>query len=95
MTLSAAGRYTGCMNLTQLAKRLSVDKRRALADKAGIAPRYLDQLITGFRNNPSLRIMQQLAAADRRLTVPHMSADFAARAATNAKQHLQEPPGGP
>jgi transcriptional regulator with XRE-family HTH domain len=67
------------MNLRDLAGRITVEQRRELARRAGIEPRYLDQLISGFRNNPSLPVLRRLAAADRRLSVAHMSAEFAAR----------------
>lgn len=73
------------MDLQTLHGKLKPPQRRELATKAGIAPRYLDQLATGFRSSPSLAVLQRLAAADSRLSLAQMVAEFAQRAAEAVK----------
>ncbi|MFY3577032.1 hypothetical protein ACOTI8_30505 [Achromobacter xylosoxidans] len=66
------------MKLKDLYPRLSQKERHALAKKANTDPGYLWQLATGWRGKkPSLAMIERLANADRRLTIPHLVAEFA------------------
>lgn len=66
------------MKLKDLYPKLSQKERHALAKKANTDPGYLWQLATGWRGKkPSLAMIERLANADRRLTIPHLVAEFA------------------
>lgn len=64
------------MRLKDLYPTLSHPERDHLASAAGIKPEYLYQLATGFRRSPSLRVFGSLLAADPRLTLADLGAEF-------------------
>jgi hypothetical protein len=65
------------MKLSDLYPKLSKDERSALAKAAAIQPGYLYQIATRWRGRrASLRLINALSAADKRLTVKDMVAEF-------------------
>lgn len=69
------------MRLSQLYPTLSTEEREALAKRAGIKHvGYLHQIATRWRNKkPSIKVIAQLAAADKRLKVSDMVAEFSTK----------------
>lgn len=66
------------MKLSELHPTLTQAEREALAHKAGTTAAYLWQLANHWRGKrPSLNVIQALAAADERLTVAELVAEFA------------------
>lgn len=73
------------MELSELYRRLDAEGREALAERAGISPGYLTQLANGWRRpsrgdkpvKPSIDLICRLAAADKRLKVAELVAEFA------------------
>jgi hypothetical protein len=67
------------MKLIDLYPTLKPEERVALAKAAGIADGYLYQIANRWRGKrASLEVINKLAAADRRLTVQDMVAEFTA-----------------
>ena len=70
------------MRLRDLHKTMKGADRRKLASAVGISPGYLWQISTGWVNGdgrvkrPSLDLLAKLAAADARLHVHDMVAEF-------------------
>jgi hypothetical protein len=65
------------MQLSTLHKSLSREEREILAKAAGTNAGYLWQLATQWRGKkPSLEMIQALAAADSRLTLADLVAEF-------------------
>lgn len=72
------------MKLSELHPKLSTTERVVLARAANIKPGYLWQLATRWRGKrASLDLIQRLAAADMRLTVPELVAEFSEPAAAD------------
>ncbi|WP_322997929.1 hypothetical protein [Castellaniella sp.] len=68
------------MKLTNLYPTMDKEARDSLAKAAGIDPGYLWQIATRWRGKkPSIDVIQRLAAADSRLTVGDLVAEFTAR----------------
>lgn len=73
------------MKLTDLYPTLKPEERTALAKAAGIADGYLYQIANRWRGKrASLEVINKLAAADSRLTVADMVAEFTEKAVANA-----------
>lgn len=65
------------MRLSELHDKMTTDERVALATRAGTDPGYLWQIATQWRGKkPSLKMIQCLAAADKRLTMRDLVAEF-------------------
>lgn len=71
-----AGSYHCGMNLQKLHAKLNREERIALAEAAGITPRYLSQLASGFRRNPSIRMCAAMVDHDSRLTIEELADEF-------------------
>lgn len=68
------------MKLTNLYPTLDKEARDSLAKAAGIDPGYLWQIATRWRGKkPSIDVIQRLVAADSRLTVGDLVAEFTAK----------------
>lgn len=66
------------MNLSDLYAKLDAKGKADLAKKAGTSLAYLYQLANRIDDRrPSVKFMARLAAADRRLTLKDMAAEFA------------------
>ena len=66
------------MKLSELYASMTVDQREALARSAVLSPAYLYQIATRWDGRrPSLPMLAKLAAADARLTLEDMVAEFA------------------
>lgn len=78
------------MRLHDLHKKLTGAERRALALAVGVSPGYLWQIAVQWTNSegrikrPSLDLVAKLAAADARLHVHDMVAEFAEQPAKTA-----------
>ena len=65
------------MRLKDLYGKLTVQQREALAARADIGPEYLYQLATRFKGKqPSLEVLARLSAADKRLKLAELLAEF-------------------
>lgn len=64
------------MTLRDLYQQLDSEGRKRLAEKARVSPVYLWQLQRGVRKNPTSDVLQRLAAADKRLKVAELVAEF-------------------
>lgn len=65
------------MRLSDLYPKLTTPERESLAKAAGMDAGYLYQLATRWRGKkPSLKKIQMLAGADRRLTLRDLVAEF-------------------
>lgn len=64
------------MKLRDLYQKLNSEERGRLATRAGISTVYLWQLQCGVRKNPSAEVLGKLAAADKRLKVADLVAEF-------------------
>lgn len=65
------------MRLRDLYQKLTPRQREELATKADISKGYLYQMATGWRGKkPSIVVLNRLAAADRRLKLGDMVAEF-------------------
>lgn len=75
------------MQLKALYPKLTTQQRRTLASRAAVDEGYLWQIATGWRGKrPSIALIQRLAAADRRLKVSDLVAEFASPTVATAKE---------
>ncbi len=69
------------MKLSILHPTLSTEEREALAKKAGIGAPYLWQIANQWNDKrPSLKVIEALATADKRLTIAELVDEFTDRA---------------
>jgi hypothetical protein len=66
------------MNIAQLYEKLTPKERRAWAERAGVKEPYIYQLARGFKDNPPIRTVIAICAADKRLKITKVVEQFKA-----------------
>jgi hypothetical protein len=84
------------MRLSALYEKITPTQRKELAAAAGIAPGYLFQIATRWRGKrASATVISKLAAANKKLKLADLIAEFAATPEETRQQKAHRPPKRP